>query len=236
MLDLWISLTPAGAELLRQRYPILRLRKSRVIAHGTYRDAYDRKPDRRSAEGRLGIEPVSGSTFLLLGQIRRYKNALPLLRAFLTGAAADDRLIIAGEVREDEGLADALVRAASGDPRVVLRLVRVTESDIPLWHAVSDVVVLPYDMRSALNSGALMLALAMDVPVVATDSEINRELRDRIGGEWIRLYRGGPDAALLAARSTVATQRATEPDLEAFEWSAIVDTTLNAYRELAGRE
>ena len=235
MIDMWISLTPEAALLLAQRYPLLRRRPMRVVAHGTYGDSYGRKPDRDEAEGRLGMTSVAGTRFLLLGQLRPYKNAQALIRGFLRDAGDEDRLMIAGEVRGDPGLADRLVDAAGSDPRVVLRLGRVPSEDVALWHAAADVVVLPYDTRSALNSGAIMLALALTTPIVAVDSAINRELQERVGSRWVRLFRGGTGDALAMARALAVELPTDAPDMSEFDWPDVVQGTLDAYRRLADR-
>lgn len=233
MIDLWISLTPAGAAELRRRYPVLARRPMRVIPHGSYRTAYDRPETRAGADEALGLPPARRS-YLLLGQLRPYKNALPLLRAFAADADPDARLLVAGEVRGDARLADALRDAAPAG--AVLRLERVPGAEIPAWHAAADVVVLPYDARSALNSGALLLALSLDTPVVVADSPVNRELRREVGEEWVHLFEGDAGQALALAKRVAGTRRTGRPDLSAFEWPAITRATAEAYRDLmAGR-
>jgi beta-1,4-mannosyltransferase len=236
MVDLWISLTEAGAAQLRQRYPLLAGRPARVIAHGSYRDAYAAAASRSDADAQLGLVGTNGPSFLLLGQIRRYKNALPLLQAFTAAPQAGERLLIAGEVRSDERLGDELRAAASDREDVVLRLEKVRDPLVAAWHAAADVVVLPYDPRSALNSGALMLALSFDTPVVVADTPINRELREAVGENWVHLFIGGAADALALARRVAGASRSGRPELSAFEWPGIVSATVDAYRAAeAGR-
>lgn len=235
MVDLWISLTPEAARLLMQRYPYLRHRPMRVVAHGTYGDSYGSKPHRDEAERLLGLRVATGVRYLLLGQLRPYKNADSLIRSFLQNAGVGDRLIIAGEVRGDPGLGDRLIALAGDDPRVVLRLGRVPSEEIALWHAVADVVVLPYDTRSSLNSGAVMLALALTTPVVAVDSSINRELQERVGAAWVRLFRGGTDEALAEAQALAYHPPTGTPDMTEFAWDDVVRGTLDSYRLFASR-
>ncbi len=235
LVDLWISLTPEAARLLVQRYPRLRRKPMRVVAHGTYGDSYGTKPSRDEADRRLGVHGAAGMRFLLLGQLRPYKNAESLIGDFLRLAGPEDRLLVAGEVRGDTGLADRLRSAAGGDRRVVLRLGRVPEDEVALWHASADVVVLPYDTRSALNSGAVMLALALTTPVVAVDSTINRELQRRVGERWVRLFSGGTEQALEVARRLAGEIPSGGPDLSEFAWEGVVSGTLDAYRSVAVR-
>jgi glycosyltransferase involved in cell wall biosynthesis len=236
MVDLWISLTPAGAAALQQRYPVLQHRALRVVPHGSYRDAYpggaERQGlDRRGAERALDLPPARRS-YLLLGQIRPYKQVPALLRAFAADADPDARLLVVGEVRGDPHLADAARAAAPSG--AVLRLERVPGAQIPLWHAAADVVVLPYDTRSALNSGALLLALSLDTPVVVADSPINRELRQQVGADWVHLFDGGPAEALAVAKRVAHARRSGRPDLDAFAWPAIAEATVQAYRDVLG--
>jgi beta-1,4-mannosyltransferase len=101
-------------------------------------------------------------------------------------------------------------------------------------HAAADVVVLPYDTRSALNSGALLLALSLDTPVVVADSPINRELRRQVGADWVHLFDGDPAEALAVAKRVAHARRAGRPDLDAFAWPAIAEATVQAYRDVLG--
>ncbi len=164
-------------------------RRSARLYRDAYRASAEQQGDRRAADRALDLPPARRS-YLLLGQIRPYKHVPALLRAFAADADPDARLLVVGEVRGDQHLADAARAAAPSG--AVLRLERVPGAQIPLWHAAADVVVLPYDTRSALNSGALLLALSLDTPVVVADSPINRELRRQVGADWVHLFDGDP--------------------------------------------
>ncbi len=140
-----------------------------VIAHGEYgffgRDA--EPVGREAARRRLGLDP-SDEVALFFGYIREYKGLDVLLDAWPTvaGARPGARLVVAGDpVRLDAARRDALLAAAT---RVgaIHRFGYVPFSDVTVYFAAADVLVLPY--RHVSQSGVLFLALAQGLPVVAT--------------------------------------------------------------------
>lgn len=229
MVDGWISLGDAAADVLREEYPQIRDKPCFVIRHGHYRGAYGDAPDKAVARKQLELPP-DAPVLLLLGQIRRYKNVPKLIQAF--GDVHGAHLVVAGEVRGDPDLATEVEQAAVGNPNVTVKLGIVPSADIPAWHAAADVVVLPYSPTSALHSGAAFLALSYNRPVVATDTTTMRELQTDVGSEWLHLSDGSPFGALSGAMSLLHEHRAETVDLSRFDWPALGAQTVAAYEEI----
>lgn len=230
MVDLVISLSPAGGEALRARYSILRRKPVANIPHGHYRDAYGNGADRAEARRRLGL-PSEGRIFLLLGMIRRYKNVPALIRAF-DAHASSSHLLIAGRIGGDAALEDEILQAAAHAARVTVHLGHVPSPDVPLYHAAADVVVLPYTSGTALNSGAAILALSLDRPVVVQDSGAMRDLQALVGQHWLACFSGEASAALAEAEHLATVERPDRLDLSALDWPPIGQATLDAFRSV----
>ena len=228
--DVLISLGDSATGELRRTYPRLRKVPTVVVEHGHYRSVVEPLPDRAHARAAVGL-PEAGRTALLLGQVRPYKNVPQLVRASVEREALGLGLAVVGEVRGDDGLTQDVEQAARGG-EVVLALRRVPAGDVGLWHAACDVVVLPYALRSALHSGAAIMALSCGRPAVVAASDTMRELQHLVGEEWLQLCDGPPARFLEQAAAFVDVSRSAGPDLSALNWGPLADRTLAAY-ELA---
>ena len=231
--DLVIGLTAGSRAAVVARYPLLKRRPFVVVSHGHYRDAYPRdERDKAASRRRLGL-PANARTLLTLGYVRRYKNLPALVRAFTRGGRDDARLVIVGPLGE-EALGDEIQTARGDDERIVLRLATATPEEVVGWHAAADVVVLPYDTSSSLNSGAALLALSFDRPVVMPDGPAAAELRGQVGAEWVRPVRGAaPDFLDAALEMPLPTH--AQPALEHLDWDRLGRATLAAYEQARRR-
>ena len=72
------------------------------------------------------------------------------------------------------------------------------------------------------NSGALLLALSLDTPVLAPDNEVNRRLAEEVGEGWLHLFEGTLTIEDLerALKAVTANPPDGRPDLSAREWPA----------------
>lgn len=217
-------------------------RKVTVIPHGEYgffaRDAAPVEPD--AARRRLGLDGRD-EVALFFGYIREYKGLDVLLDAWPAVAKARPaaRLVIAGDpVRLDPARRDALLAAAT---RVgaIHRFGYVPFSEVSTYIAAADVLVLPY--RHVSQSGVLFLALAEDLPVVATRvGALPEVLRDGESGllvppespaalaeALIRVLGDGDLRRRLAAGGRAVAAR--------HDWPAIAERTESALAELVER-
>jgi len=229
-LDAFISLTPQGHAAALARFPGLRMKRSFVIPRGHYRGTYPDTIDRVEARRQLGFSSHE-KVALSIGQIRPYKNAPRLIREFGRLIDANARLVVAGKpLTAQDG---ALVReAAAGDRRVRLVLEFISDDVIQVFLRAADLVVLPY--VEILNSGAALLALSFDRPVLAPAMGSVVFLRERVGEAWVRGYDGDLDSAELGAAlqwAVDATRPAFAP-LDSLSWEDAARTTEAAFRSL----
>jgi beta-1,4-mannosyltransferase len=92
-------------------------------------------------------------------------------------------------------------------------------------------VVLAYDTASSLNSGAALLALSLDRPVIMPEGPSALALRAQVGEEWVIPVRGST-SDFLAAALTAPAPVSTRPVLDHLGWRTIADQTAAAF-ELA---
>lgn len=223
-----MALTVSGLNAARQLYPALLGKPAIVVPHGHYRDAYPEVPCKAAARRELGLA-ADRFTFVFFGSIRRYKNVPLLIRQF---RALDDRnaqLVVAGQpvlgMREEE-----LRELAGSHERIQLHLKFISDEHLPLYLAAADKVVLPFD--SILNSGSVLLALSFDRAVLAPRLGALPEIQSLVGSRWLQLYDGPLTPELLGQATEPASipAQGEQPDLSAFDWDAITNTTLDFYR------
>ncbi len=142
-----------------------------VVPHGGYQGVYPRARETRAqTRDRLQLPPAS-FVYLLFGTVRDYKRVPEAIRAFRELPGADVRLLVAGA----PGPANAAVRiAAGGDPRVHLELRSIPDDEVAEIFQAADVLILNY--AEVFSSGALLLALALGLPVVAAAASSAVEL------------------------------------------------------------
>ncbi len=229
-LDGYITLTAGSRAAAQERFPGLRDLPGFVVPHGHYREVYPMRATREEARARLGIAQ-DARVIGFLGQIREYKNVPHLIRAFRDLAAPGTVLLIAGS--PDTGKMEHDVKtAAEGDARVLLALRFIAEDEVQLYLRASDLVVLPY--REILNSGSALLALSFDVPVLVPEKGAMRELRERVGEQWVRTYTGEVTAEVLGEALDWAHASGQSPctALDQLSWPRLAGETLDAFREI----
>jgi beta-1,4-mannosyltransferase len=173
-------------------------RKTTVIPHGSYIDAYPPGRPREVVRKELGI-PVDALVFLSFGSIRKYKEHRLLLEAFDSLRRDDAVLLVVGKPRD--ATAAAKIRAAAReDPRIKPVLRFVPEERVAELLVASDVAVLT--RNDGGTSGVLVLALSMGLPVIAARKPAYEELlREEVAG-W--LYQDHDPDALCACLDRVA--------------------------------
>jgi glycosyltransferase involved in cell wall biosynthesis len=229
-LDGVISLSERADAAAVARFPQLTRIPRFVVPHGHYRRLYPNEVSPAEARARLGVAPGAPSIGFF-GLIRDYKNVPELIAAARQLPDPDLAVVVAGRPASDE-LAGQIRTAAAADPRVRLRLELIPENDVQVVFNAVDLVVLPY--REILNSGAALLALSFNRPVLIPDAGTMPELQERVGPEWVRLYRGRltPDALADALRWCRRVPRVAVAPLGDFDWDAIARSTLGAYRQI----
>jgi beta-1,4-mannosyltransferase len=192
-----------------------------TVLHGQYRPWFSGHPVPEPEPWRAAY----------VGFIRPYKNVPSLLRAFATTAdrAPQARVEVAGRPLTSQ-LADELRSACADDPRVVLSLDFLPDDRLVATVGRASLVVLPY--REMHNSGATLMALSLDRPVLVPDNEVNARLAAEVGEQWVLRYRGELTGELLlqALEESRRIAPGSRPDLSRREWDRAGRDHLAAYR------
>lgn len=192
-LDGAITLTPGGRAAACARFPRLASKPIATIPHGHFMDAYPNATSRSAAREKLGLAD-SARVLLFFGTIRPYKNLPRLIKAFSDMDDSDLRLIIAG-APESDGIRRKIRMATRSDRRILLHPYEIEPTNVQFFMNAADVVVLPF--KRIQNSGSVMLALTFLRPVLVPAIGAMPELREFIGGEWIKTYSGNLESAHL---------------------------------------
>jgi GT2 family glycosyltransferase len=192
-----------------------------LVPHGHYRDWH---PPVDASLGQPGA-------LLFFGLVRPYKGVLRLLAAFQQLPGNSLRLRVVGAA-SDPVLAAEVRAAAARDPRVSCRLCHVDDEELRREVATAELVVLPYTEMG--NSGAALLALSLDRPVLVPASAATEELNEEVGPGWVFTYDGPLDSDVLAAAldklHRSAASRSARPDLSARDWPTAGRRHAEAYR------
>lgn len=117
---------------------------------------------------------------LFTGAVKPYKNLELLIRVCREFGEAV-QLTIAGKAAS-EAYATELRSLAMGAESIQLRLGFVENEEMPALIAASDLLVLPYDLRSSLNSGTVILAFSyartVICPRIGTIDELEKAQSD----------------------------------------------------------
>ena len=214
------------------------LKKIAVIPHGNYIKSYENTVSRSEARRHLGLAEDE-IVFVYVGRIRPYKGLPHLLRSFMRLTLPTARLIIAGKPSSDQ-LRRSIKDLAKRDPRIILKLEFIPNSQIQIYLNAADVVVLPY--KNILTSGSVILAMSFGKPVIAPRLGCIPELiEDDVGGF---LYDPKNINGLFEALTRAVQSRKRLPMLgkynlnkiRRFNWMEIAKATLQLYRRCLWKE
>jgi len=126
------------------------------------------KSTHTKAEARSILNLPDHPVVLYFGLIRPYKGLDILIKALgsIKTEFDDYTALILGEAYEDSQHYKDLLISEGIASYTIFRNEFIPDSELPLYFAAADVLVLPY--RSATQSGIVGIALQMDRPVIAT--------------------------------------------------------------------
>ncbi|MFC3116386.1 glycosyltransferase family 4 protein [Cellvibrio fontiphilus] len=228
--DGFIFMSEANRSAFYSRYQPSRSASSAIIPHGHYRNAYPPAVDAAQAKKTLGLNPQK-KVLLFVGMIKPYKNIDGLMQAFDEAKLENYQLVIAGTA--DSAPADLQARLqAVNKPNTHVFLRFIPDEELALLMSAADVVILPY--KAILNSGALLLALSYNRPIIAPHRGAVAELQKILGEEWIQTYDSELSPPVLALGLTALEQSTRPPvcPLDIFDWDKLAAKTLEFYCQL----
>ncbi len=194
-----------------------------VIPHGHYREVFHPAPSVPLVRGRV----------LLFGNIKPYKGAIELIRA--AEALGDDiEVRIVGSPTDDmrAQITKELTKPGRAGAKVTVRLQTVPDKELSREIAQAELVILPYRNADNSNSGAALLALSLDRPILTTRSVFNEQLAEETGENWVQMVNEDIKAtdieqALFRVRKI---PNGTQPELVSRDWSIISSRYARTFR------
>lgn len=232
-LDGYISLSHTALNAVQERFPNLEHLPGFVIPHSHYRGQYLDTVTCAEARHYLNV-PQDAQVILLFGKLRPYKNISKLIQVFQKSARDQQALYIVGSPATS-ALAHELLSLGQNDERVKLVLERIDDHNVQYYFRAADLVVLPYS--EVLNSGAALLSLSFDCPVLAPNIGSLAELGDHVGARWFQTYSGEltADHLLNAIVWAISPSRTSPAPLETFSPETISKKTVIAYQTLLSK-
>jgi beta-1,4-mannosyltransferase len=188
-----------------------------TILHGHYRDRFAHATLPDSLPGRI----------LHFGLIRRYKGVERLLSVFRSLDRPDLELRIVG--RPSGGLGEVIEREQALDPRITSCLRFVDDDELVTEVGLAELVVLPY--KEMHNSGAILVALSLNRPVLVPNTPSNAALAEEVGPGWVHMYDGELTSEILTDTLEQLRSRTGDdvPRLEGRDWTALGRQNYGAY-------
>lgn len=203
--------------VLNEHTPVSASTGSTPVPHGHYRDWYTVTEETKPEPDRV----------LYFGLMRPYKGIDELLTAMASAPEAALDLRLVGSPA-DAVVADEVERAGKDDARISSHLAYIEDDDLTREIQSATLVVLPY--KALHNSGALLLALSLDRPVLVPRNQITDELADEVGSIWVQRYDGQLSMAAIATAMAAVATVAGRPDLSEREWRVSGERHASAYR------
>ena len=169
--------------------------KLMLVPHPSYLNAQADWVTREQARDSMQI-PQDEFVFLSFGAVLPYKGYDRLTKAFERLAERTERrvrLVVAGQPSSPETV--AMLRVwAFGRSDVTLDIRTIPSEGLQEYFRAADVAVCPYDQT--LNSGAALMAISFDLPVIGPRAG---GFIDTVGDKCGILFEQGDDEALLCA-------------------------------------
>lgn len=188
-----------------------------TILHGHYKD--------RFAEKRW-VAPIE-SRLLYFGLLRPYKGVEQLLHAF---SACDKSLSLAVVGKPSSPAYIQVVKDAQvKDDRITSDLRFVDDDTLTDHIGQAELVVLPYTEMH--NSGAMLLALSLNRPVLVPKGEVVDAISREVGPGWVLTFSGALTSKMIeqALSETRHVERTAEARMEQRDWVYTGEQHYQAY-------
>lgn len=224
----FIFMSKANLEKFHERYGQAPQQATALIPHGHYRSCYPTAPGQSAARQQLGL-PTENRVLLFFGMIKPYKNIPALMSVFNQAALPNCTLVIAGNTEPPE-LRQEITQLRNADTHLFLEF--IADEQLPVYLSAADYVILPY--KAILNSGALLLALSFNKPVIAPHMGAIISMQEELGKHWIQSYNGDltPSNLQDSINYLDTHQRPLVCPMDNYNWDALANQTLNFYQHL----
>lgn len=145
------------------------------IPHPNYIDVYPKSQNTTFHKIHKNIK--EDFTFIFMGMIRPYKNVDVVIKAFKEANLQNCRLVVIGKPHPIE-YGNRIKELAGNDERINIISKFIDDSEMDGIISKADVIVLPYDKRSSLNSGVAYLAFSYAKTIISPPTGTVMEFKD----------------------------------------------------------
>lgn len=171
-----------------------RNRKKVVYVPHILYEAHPKTHSSVKVRGKYGIHQ-DDFVFLVFGRIMPYKNIEGGIEAFRRLKFPNAKLVVAGEPSSNQ-YAGKLKALCEGEPDIMLELRFVSNRELEQLIDMSDVVLMPYQNASSMNSGVMIQAFSQGKPVVTFDICMARDMAPQ---GFLYRYRNSLEGAMKKA-------------------------------------
>lgn len=133
--------------------------KVMYVPHPHYIDAYEQDQEESNTNNDV-------LKLLFIGQIKPYKNVDLLIKVFNELDLKNVTLTLAGKV-SDDNYKKEIINLIQNNKNIHTKFKFIADKDIPRLLNQHDLVILPYDLNSSLNSGTIFLAFSNRKTVIS---------------------------------------------------------------------
>lgn len=157
--DVIVSLCTEGKELIAENYGEDFAKKTYIIPHPNYCTIVEYKNEETLSVIRKKIGADQKMLCTFLGAISPYKNIELIIRAANELEGEDIIFLIAGNSK-DQNYVDSLKKMSTAN-NIIWDIRFVPEQEAEEYIAASDLILLPYNKKSSLNSGSVFWTMTL---------------------------------------------------------------------------
>lgn len=139
--------------------------KVRIIPHPNYISNYSNSDNDYKKEYNISSNDI---VLMFFGSLSKYKNIEMLIDVFQNIDAKDIKLLIVGGSNSAD-YKNQLLNRTNGSESIIADFRFVPENEIVNLYNTADIIVLPYNDETTLNSGAMYLSFSLKKTVICPD-------------------------------------------------------------------
>lgn len=160
--------------LIKELNPNVKDSEIKYIPHPNYINAYSRGSIDYKNKFHIKDDEM---VFLFIGQVRPYKNVEKIIEVSKKVRDKKIKFIIAGKPNNKEY--EDKIRNLAKESNISLILEFIKDEDMISLIQLSDILILPYDLKSSLNSGTVILAFSEGKNVICPNIGTIKDMNDK---------------------------------------------------------
>lgn len=140
-----------------------KVKKVRYIPHGNYIDSYGSEGIDKRKEFNIPNDKI---VYMFIGQVKEYKNIEILIESYIESEINNSILLICGKATEE--YKNKLKNEYGHYNNIIFNLKFINDEEMVDYINCADIFVTPYDIKSSLNSGSIIMYFSYCKTVIST--------------------------------------------------------------------